>query len=43
MEEMRNGTKLLSGNIKVNKIVGRPRRRWNDYIKMDFTEIRRGC
>jgi hypothetical protein len=39
MEEPRNAYRLLVGNPEVKKPLGRPKRRWKDYTKMDLTEI----
>jgi len=33
-------TKLLSQNLKGKRPLGRPRRRWEDNIRMDLGEIR---
>jgi hypothetical protein len=35
MEEMRNMYKILVGNLEEKRLVGRPRRRWKDNIRMD--------
>jgi hypothetical protein len=37
--EMRNAYKILVGKSVRKKPLGRPRRRWEDYIKMDLVEI----
>ena len=31
------------GNLKVKRTLGRPRRRWEDNIKMDLHEVGGGC
>jgi hypothetical protein len=36
---MRNAYKILVGKPEEKRPLGRPRRRWEDNIKMDFTEI----
>jgi hypothetical protein len=38
-EKMRNEYKILVGKPKRNKPLKRPRRRWEDNIRMDLTEI----
>ena len=43
MEEGRGVLKLLVGKPKGKRPVGRPRRRWEDNIKMDLQEVGRGC
>jgi hypothetical protein len=40
MEEMR---KILVGKPEGKRLLGRPRRRCEDNIKMDFKEMRFGC
>ena len=35
--------KILVGKPKGKKPFGRPRRRWEDNIKMDLQEVGRGC
>jgi hypothetical protein len=42
MGEKRNTHKILVGKPEENRPLGRPRRRWEDNIKMDRTEIRCG-
>jgi hypothetical protein len=37
--EMRIGCKVLVGKPQGKTPLGRPRRRWNDNIKMDLREI----
>jgi hypothetical protein len=39
MREERNVYKVLMGKPKRKKPLGRPRRRWEDGIRMDFREI----
>ena len=39
MEEGRSAFKILTGNPKGNRPLGRPRRRWEDNIRMDLEEI----
>jgi hypothetical protein len=41
MGEMRNVYKILVGNPEGMRPVGRPRRRWDDNIRMDIRKI--GC
>ena len=40
MEEMKGVWKVLVGKRKENKRLGRPKRRWEDNVKMDLQEIR---
>jgi hypothetical protein len=40
MEEWRDVYRVLVERPEDNKPLGRPRRRWEDNIKMDFREIR---
>ena len=35
--------KVLVGKPERKTRLGRPRRRWEDNIKMDLEEVRRGC
>ena len=35
----RNALRLLVGTLQGNAYLGRPRRRWEDNIKMDFREV----
>jgi hypothetical protein len=37
--EMRNVHKILVGNPNGKILLGRPRRRWEDIIRMDLMEI----
>ena len=39
MEEGRNAFKILTGKPARKGLLGRPRRRWEDDIKMDLAEI----
>jgi hypothetical protein len=39
MGETRNAYRIFRGKLEENKPLGRPRRRWVDNIKMDFSEI----
>ena len=39
MEEGRSCLKILTGKLTGKRHLGRPRRRWEDNIKMDFKEI----
>jgi hypothetical protein len=39
MGEKRNAYRILAGKPEVKRPLGRPRRRWVDYIKMDLREI----
>ena len=43
MEEGRGVHKVLVGKPEGNRPLGRPRRRWEDNIKMDLEEVGRGC
>ena len=38
MEEGRHAFKILTGKPTGKRPLGRPRRRWEDYIKMDLEE-----
>jgi hypothetical protein len=40
MGEMRNSYEILVGKSEGKKLLGRARRRWEDYIKTDFRAIR---
>ena len=35
--------RVLVGKPEGKRILGRPRRRWEDNIKMDLQEVGRGC
>ena len=35
--------KILVGKPEGNRLLGRPRRRWEDNIKMDLEEVGRAC
>ena len=39
MEEGRSAFKILTGKPTVKRPLGRPRRRWEDNIRMDHKEI----
>ena len=43
MEEGRGVHKVLVGEPEGKRPLGRPRRRWEDNIKMDLEEVGRGC
>ena len=43
MEEGRGVHKVLVGKPDEKRPLGRPRCRWEDNIKMDLQEVRRGC
>ena len=43
MEEGRGVHKVLVGKPEGKRSLGRPRRRWEDNIKMDLQEVGRGC
>ena len=43
MEEGRDVHKVFVGKPEGKGPLGRPRRRWEDNIKMDFQEVGRGC
>ena len=43
MEERRGVHKVLVGKPEAKRPLGRPRRRWEDNIKMDLEEVGRGC
>ena len=43
MEEGRGVHKVLVGKPEEKRPLGRPRRRWEDDIKMDLEEVGRGC
>ena len=43
MEEGRGVHKVLVGKSEGKRPLGRPRRRWEDTIKMDIQEVGRGC
>ena len=39
MEEGRSAFKMLTGKATAKRPIGKPRRRWGDYIRMDLEEI----
>ena len=39
MEESRSTFKILTGKPTGKRPLGRPRRRWEDYIRMDLEEM----
>ena len=41
MEKFRNAYRVLVGKPESNRPLGRPRRKWEDNIKMDLREV--GC
>ena len=41
MEQSRNAYRVLVGKREIKRPLGRPRRRWDDNIKMDLREV--GC
>ena len=43
MEEGRGVQKVLVGKPEGKRPLERPRRRWEDNIKMDLQEVGRGC
>ena len=43
MEERRGVHKGLVGKPEGKRSLGRPRRRWEDNIKMDLEDVGRGC
>jgi hypothetical protein len=43
MEEERGVHRVLVGKLKGKKQFGRPKRRCEDNIKMDFQEVEGGC
>ena len=43
MEEGRGVHKVLVGKPVRKRPLGKPRRRWEDNIKMDLLEVGRGC
>ena len=42
-EEGRGVRRVLVGKPEGKRPLGRPRRRWEDNIKMDLQEVGRGC
>ena len=43
MEARRGVRKVLAGKPEGKRPLGRPRRRWEDNIKMDLEEVGSGC
>ena len=43
MEEGRGVDKVLVGKPEGKRPLGRPRRRWEENIKVDLEEVGRGC
>jgi hypothetical protein len=43
MGDKRNGYKILVGKAEGKRLVGRPRRRWEDNIKMNLREMEFWC
>ena len=43
MEEGRVVYKVLVGKLEGKRPLGRPRRRWEDNIKLDLEEVKKGC
>ena len=43
VEEGRGVHKVLVGKVEGKRPLGRPRRRWEDNIKMYFQKVGRGC
>ena len=43
MEEGRSAFKILTGKSTGKRPLGRPRRRWEDNIRMDLEEMRYQC
>ena len=43
MEDGRGMHKVLVGKPEGKRLLGRPRRRWEDNTKMDLQEVGRGC
>jgi len=43
MGEGRGAYRVLVGNPEGRRPLGRPRRRWEDNIRMDLREVRCGC
>jgi glutamate dehydrogenase/leucine dehydrogenase len=40
VEEARNVYKIVAGKAQGNRPAGRPKRRWEDNIKIDFKEMK---
>jgi len=43
MREVRGLNRVLVGKPEGKRPLGRPRRRWEDNIKMDLQKVGRGC
>jgi hypothetical protein len=43
MREKRDAYRILVGMLEGKRPLGRPRRRWDDNIKMDLKRDRMGC
>jgi hypothetical protein len=43
MGEMRDAYRVLVGKPEGRRSLGKPRRRWEDNIKMDLREVRSGA
>jgi hypothetical protein len=39
MGEMRNASKILAGKPEECRLLGRPKRRWEDYVRTNLREI----
>jgi hypothetical protein len=39
MEEKRGAYRIFVGRLEVRRLLGRPRRRWKDNIKIDLHEV----
>jgi hypothetical protein len=39
VEEVRNACKILVRKLEGKRPLGRPKRRWEDNIRMDFREV----
>jgi hypothetical protein len=43
MDEGRGVYRVLVGKFEGRRPLGRPRRRWEDNVRMDLQEVGRGC
>jgi hypothetical protein len=43
MEEVRTVQRVLLGKPEGKRLLGKPRRRWEDFIIMDLQEVGGGC